>query len=231
MQSLQVLFISRRCSSQYLSIANAQLPTLTTLRSQAYLRVSVEVPYAVLANSDHPQRHLLGNIARVVGRDASRASAQVGDLYVALSEDETIYGLFKTMKGNYLPVSGLISPKRVLIEVHTVQEQIERQGKTSRRPRRGKSFSRDQNPSPSRAISPQPPTSADKTRSLSTDGGLLSPRHAASPSTDKGRSLKTFKSSSDSQSGKEHQRTTSVMSDSTKRTLIAFQDQEAEVSF
>jgi hypothetical protein len=106
MQSLQVLFISRRCSSQYLSIANAQLPTLTTLRSQAYLRVSVEVPYAVLANSDHPQRHLLGNIARVVGRDASRASAQVGDLYVALSEDEAIYGLFKTMKGNYLSVSG-----------------------------------------------------------------------------------------------------------------------------
>lgn len=35
----------------------------------------------------------------MVGRDASRQSAQVSDLYVALSEDETIYGLFKTMKG------------------------------------------------------------------------------------------------------------------------------------
>jgi hypothetical protein len=61
--------------------------------------VSGETSYANLANSDDPLRHLLGNIARVVGRDASRASAQVGDLYVALSEDETIYGLFKTMKG------------------------------------------------------------------------------------------------------------------------------------
>lgn len=38
------------------------------------------------------------------------------------------------------------------------------------------------------------------------------------------------KSNSASQSGKEHQRTTSVMSEGTKRTLIAFHDQEAEVS-
>ena len=45
-------------------------------------------------------RHILGNLARVVGRDASRATAQVADLYVALCEDETIYGLFKTMKGS-----------------------------------------------------------------------------------------------------------------------------------
>lgn len=38
-------------------------------------------------------------MARVVGRDASRSTAQVADLYVALCEDETVYGLFKTMKG------------------------------------------------------------------------------------------------------------------------------------
>lgn len=68
-------------------------------------------------------------------------------------------------------------------------------------------------------------------RSPSTDGSLLSPGHAPSPSSDKTRALKMFKTSSDSQSGKEHQRTTSVMSESTKRTLIAFQDQEAEVRF
>jgi len=44
-------------------------------------------------------RHILGNVARVVGRDASRSSAHVSDLNLALCEDDAMYQLFKTMKG------------------------------------------------------------------------------------------------------------------------------------
>ncbi|KAL4263231.1 hypothetical protein AB1N83_005775 [Pleurotus pulmonarius] len=42
--------------------------------------------------------HVLGNVGRVASRDSSRASASVQDLFVALCEDEAIYGLFKGMK-------------------------------------------------------------------------------------------------------------------------------------
>lgn len=44
-------------------------------------------------------RHILSNVGRVAARDSSRTSATVQDLFVALCEDDSIYGLFKTMKG------------------------------------------------------------------------------------------------------------------------------------
>lgn len=43
----------------------------------------------------------MSNVGRVATRDSSRATATVQDLYVALCEDDSIYGLFKTMKGQY----------------------------------------------------------------------------------------------------------------------------------
>lgn len=103
-----------------------------------------------------------------------------------------------------------------------MQEQIERQSKSSR-PRRSRSISRKDNPSPSRSSTPQPPgrSSAD------TNGGLLGPGHAKQ-SIDKSRALKMFKNNDPTQSGagKDHQRSTSILSDGTKRTLVAFQDDE-----
>ncbi|KIO12460.1 hypothetical protein M404DRAFT_677760 [Pisolithus tinctorius Marx 270] len=42
--------------------------------------------------------HVLSNVSRVVARDSSRATANSQDLFVALCEDNTIYGLFKNMK-------------------------------------------------------------------------------------------------------------------------------------
>jgi len=44
-------------------------------------------------------RHVLSNVARVVARDSSRSTAHIQDVYIALCEDETIYNLFKSMKG------------------------------------------------------------------------------------------------------------------------------------
>lgn len=42
--------------------------------------------------------HVLSNVSRVAARDSSRATANSQDLFIALCEDRTIYGLFKNMK-------------------------------------------------------------------------------------------------------------------------------------
>lgn len=47
----------------------------------------------------HVCEHVLGQLARVVARDSSIAVAGVQDLYVALCEDESIWGLFKRLQG------------------------------------------------------------------------------------------------------------------------------------
>lgn len=44
-------------------------------------------------------RHILSNVGRVVARDSSRTHATVNDLFVALCEDDSIYGFFRTMRG------------------------------------------------------------------------------------------------------------------------------------
>ena len=51
----------------------------------------------------HFRRHILSNVGRVAARDSSRTNATVNDLFVALCEDDSIYGLFRTMKGALLP--------------------------------------------------------------------------------------------------------------------------------
>jgi hypothetical protein len=44
-------------------------------------------------------RHILSNVGRVAARDSSRTVATANDLFVALCEDDSIYGFFKTMEG------------------------------------------------------------------------------------------------------------------------------------
>jgi hypothetical protein len=50
----------------------------------------------------HIADHVLQQLARVVARDSSITSAGVQDLYVALCEDQTVWGFFKRMKGMFL---------------------------------------------------------------------------------------------------------------------------------
>jgi hypothetical protein len=167
-------------------------------------------------------------VARVVGRDASRSSAHVSDLNLALCEDDAIYQLFKTMKGEH-PVVAMSFILGTQSRTVTVQEQIERQSKTVR-PRRSKSISRGDSGPPSRTASPNPQGPSDKTRSSAdVSGAFLTSGHPPS-SADKARAIKMFKNGSELQSNKDHQRNTSIMSDSTKRAMLAFQNQEAEVS-
>lgn len=62
--------------------------------------------------------------------------------------------------------------------------------------------------------------------SAEANGGLATPGHAPS-SSDKVRALKMFKNgNNDAQTGKDHHRSMSAMS---KRTTLAFQDDDAEV--
>lgn len=59
------------------------------------------------------RRHLLSNTGRVASRDSSRSSATLLDLYTALCEDDSIYGLFKIMKGmSRNPPTGFSLPGR-----------------------------------------------------------------------------------------------------------------------
>jgi len=64
--------------------------------------------------SRHVCEHVLRQLSRVVARDSSIAIAGVQDLYVALCEDESIWGLFKRLQGK-LPVPSLklIDSKRI----------------------------------------------------------------------------------------------------------------------
>ncbi|KAF9534568.1 hypothetical protein CPB83DRAFT_842530 [Crepidotus variabilis] len=117
--------------------------------------------------------HILSNVGRVAARDSSRTYATVNDLFVALCEDDSVYGLFKTMK---------------------VYEQIETMTKTATsNTRRSKSISRNERSSLSRTSSGQQDLTLVNTSSISrrsSDGQstIMSPSILGSRSSlDKGR--------------------------------------------
>ncbi|TFK43844.1 hypothetical protein BDQ12DRAFT_643549 [Crucibulum laeve] len=160
--------------------------------------------------------HILSNVARVAARDSSRTSATVNDLFVALCEDDSIYGLFKSMK---------------------VYEQIEVLS-TAPKSRRSKSFSRSDRNSTSRTASPHQDLSlvgsTSNTRSrISSEGSTIPPpsNPSSRSSFDKTRAIKMFMVNNkasldregDSQSG--HKRSDSAVSENTKHQA-AFDDGE-----
>ena len=65
--------------------------------SQGHVRVRLMV--SSLRDIYIEPRHILSNVGRVAARDSSRTVATANDLFVALCEDHSIYGFFKTMKG------------------------------------------------------------------------------------------------------------------------------------
>ncbi|KZT29444.1 hypothetical protein NEOLEDRAFT_1175130 [Neolentinus lepideus HHB14362 ss-1] len=170
--------------------------------------------------------HVLANVGRVATRDSSRSTATVHDLYIALCEDDAIYGFFKTLK---------------------VYEQIE----TMSRPRRSKSFSRpsDKSGSSLRAGSPNQDLAQSRSR-LSSDStstahanvnlGNIPAASASRHSFEKARALKIFtshnRSSSDqnrtdqaeSQNG--HKKTDSFHANGSKLALLANGDRAATAS-
>ncbi|CCM03353.1 uncharacterized protein FIBRA_05482 [Fibroporia radiculosa] len=130
--------------------------------------------------------HILSNVSSVAARDSSRTIATVQDIYIALCEDDAIYGTFKSMK---------------------VYNQIEVLSK-AQRPRRSKSISqaseRVSSPTPTERTSMR--ESASVRVRMSTDS-LRSSSTVAPPerrsSSGPGRGVKRLVSHSRSSSEKE----------------------------
>ena len=179
------------------------------------------------ASSSIHRRHVLSNVGRVVARDSSRTTAHCQDLYVALCEDESIYSLFKTMKGE----NAAYQTSTLLSQTHlqSVQEQIEQQSKAMR-PRRSKSFSR--NDLVIETIAPgastDPPTVPKQRQSYdSTVSNGSNPNQSNRGSVEKGRGKVIFKTSSRTvgdngnvnTDGAKHHRTNSLLGDKTSVIL------------
>ncbi|KAF5364267.1 hypothetical protein D9756_000282 [Leucocoprinus leucothites] len=155
--------------------------------------------------------HILTSVGRVAARDSSRVSANVNDLFTALCEDDSIYGLFRSMR---------------------VYEQIELLSKSPVKSRRSKSFTRSELSTTlaSRTGSPHQDLSSGKD-SISVPRSRLSSEVSSSTtipnmpgittpasrtSFEKARSLKLFKNSleSDNQNnGLAHRKSDSMMSE------------------
>ena len=197
-------------------------------------------------------RHVLSNVGRVAARDSSRTTATVQDLFVALCEDDSIYGLFKTMKGLLLALSiSFVASYVDVCLLALVFEKIEDLSKIPK-PRRSKSFSRpsDINTSASRGLSSQkrtdnhPPSSLIQSSSMpgrsrisSESSGSMAttiPNGSTSRSSfDKARAMKMFsnnRSSADqaasgpqnNDSQRSHRRSESALSEGTKQTVAAY---------
>lgn len=88
-------------------------------------------------------RHMLTNVGRVAARDSSRANATVNDLFTALCEDDSIYGLFKSMRGVYfITAVFFFSSFSQVSSGLLVYERIELLSKIPIKTRRSKSFTR-----------------------------------------------------------------------------------------
>ncbi|KAJ7771084.1 hypothetical protein DFH07DRAFT_241274 [Mycena maculata] len=168
--------------------------------------------------------HILSNVGRVAARDSSRTGATVQDVFVALCEDHSIYALFKSMR---------------------VYQQIELLSKTPK-PRRSKSFSRSDRPSisrtspsnqdlPSSGREHRPRGSTDTSATAATSATATTmPVVAASSSRssfDKTRMKKLMSGSRNSSeregdSQNSHKRSESVLSEDTKQTLAAYNQNE-----
>ncbi|PPR02640.1 hypothetical protein CVT24_002123 [Panaeolus cyanescens] len=152
--------------------------------------------------------HILSNVGRVAARDSSRTYAHVNDLFVALCEDGSIYGLFKTMK---------------------VYEQIESMS-TSPKTRRSKSFSRSDMNSISRTSSPQNELTLVNTsgsRSRQSSEGALPPAPSANgsrPSFEKAKAMRIF---ANKHTGEADGQSNHKKSESIKSELRSLADEEA----
>lgn len=162
----------------------------------------------------------------MVARDSSRTTAHVQDLHVALCEDETIYGLFKNMKGESL------SPVRFFTaHPETVQQEIVAQlEEQPPRARRSRSFSHDAG-SPA-TMSPlhggSSSFSVDRSATaVEPSEESFSPSHAHRPSMDRVKSLnKMFKGANGSSGERSqsppvpnnHKRSESAMSERFRRS-------------
>ncbi|KAG6910139.1 hypothetical protein DXG01_012898 [Tephrocybe rancida] len=162
--------------------------------------------------------HILTSVGRVAARDSSRTNATAHDLYIALCEDDTIYGLFKSMRAVY--------------------EQIE-QLSTTPKVRKSKSFTK--NDKFSRTSSPHHDMSSAKEPSgrsrLSSDspgmatniGSTVTANPGSRSSFEKTRAMKMFKANSrssiDADPVNGHKRSDSLVSEKSSKHTATLVDE------
>ncbi|KAF9031829.1 hypothetical protein BDZ89DRAFT_1012844 [Hymenopellis radicata] len=145
--------------------------------------------------------HILSNVGRVASRDSSRSYANSQDLFVALCEDDAIYGLFKSMK---------------------VYSQIEELSKTPK-PRRSKSLSRNDKLSISMSRTSSPYQDKENGSRESNEQTTSS---GSRTSLEKARSMKKFIPGARLSSDHTQSRSESVLSEEAQQTWAAY-NQEA----
>ncbi|KAI6024489.1 hypothetical protein EDC04DRAFT_249436 [Pisolithus marmoratus] len=191
-----------------MNAAGTSIPTQTLDPASLYLTAIIESIC----------EHVLSNVSRVAARDSSRATANSQDLFIALCEDSTIYGLFKNMK---------------------IYEEIESLSKLpDGRRSLSKSFSRERLAG---AVSPtseplrkRDPLSSSRRRMSSESSGIppniiVNANHQYSRSSlDKSRGIKIFNSKGlqDSPHASEHghQKTESFASANAKQSIRSSSD-------
>lgn len=162
--------------------------------------------------------HVLSNVSRVAARDSSRATANSQDLFIALCEDRTIYGLFKNMK---------------------IYEEIESLSKLlSERRSLSKSFSRERlagTVSPtSESFRKHDPRSSPRQRMSSESSGIPpniivnASRQSSRSSSDKSRGIRIFHNRGlqdpPHTSEHSHQKTESLASANAKQSIRSSSD-------
>lgn len=179
---------------------------------------------AALTSHRHLCEHVLSNVGRVAARDSSRNSATSNDLFVALCEDDSLYPVFKSMKGAVAAqLFFRLYPADCVIS--SVFEQIETLANMPTT-RRSKSFSRPHNSDliprtgspldPSQRDGYAPTARSSRSRKPSVDSAMIGvlPRRA---SMEKARAMKMFtngRSSGEGHTDGTHRKTDSVTSDS-----------------
>ncbi|KAL0580523.1 hypothetical protein V5O48_001510 [Marasmius crinis-equi] len=163
--------------------------------------------------------HILSNVGRVAARDSSRTTATLQDVFVALCEDDSIYGLFKTMN---------------------VYEHIEQQAQETKS-RRSKSISRTDKLSMSRTSSRDghsPARGSFTPPRVSSEGSsTVIPGPAGSrTSFEKARSIKKFMPNGRNSGDREtssvngHKKSDSSLSERSKQAWVAYTQQEDDGS-
>ncbi|KAK7470255.1 hypothetical protein VKT23_001689 [Stygiomarasmius scandens] len=156
--------------------------------------------------------HILSNVGRVASRDSSRNTATVNDVFVALCEDESIYGLFKTMN---------------------VYEQIEQLSQAPK-PRRSKSFSRGDKLSRTSSVQQDQSSGKDSPTPPATTRVSAEASANNRSSLEKAKSMKKFISGSrtsndGSMNGHGHKKSDSVLSEEIKGTWNQIDQDDASL--
>ena len=180
--------------------------------------------FCYCCDADFFPRHIVSNVGRVVARDSSRAIANGQDLFIALCEDTSIYGLFKNMAGEYHAFVIRVCVD-VFIFTFQVYAQIEALSKMPRS-RRSMSIATENDGAPS-AVRRNSSIHLSRTR-LSSESVNNAPASTAQPSRSSSRAVKMLynKVSQDFVNGSDpgHRKMDSFASANTKQSLASKSD-------